>query len=169
MFGIRLLPACDHLSRARLHGWFSRERRHQLSGRALVEQSLHADHQRACRDQEEGKLPTDRSKWTVDRAADEWMQRRLVEGRAENTIRTDRERLQMIRRYFGTRRIVEPSATRVLFSASTLRITLEENHANDADCLEPCSRSWSYRLSKRGGTSGCSRSDPTSRDGCLKR
>ena len=64
-------------------------------------------YQRACRDQEEGKLPTDRSKWTVDRAADEWMQRRLVEGRAENTIRTDRERLQMIRRYFGTRRIVD--------------------------------------------------------------
>ena len=62
-------------------------------------------YQKALKDLEEGRLPSDRGKLPFDKAADDWMRRRVLDGKADNTIRTDRERLQPVRAYFGATRL----------------------------------------------------------------
>jgi integrase len=63
--------------------------------------------QLAQREYEEGRLPSTKAKLTLNKAADNWMERRTLDGKAENTIRTDRERLQPVRKYFGQRRLLD--------------------------------------------------------------
>jgi integrase len=57
---------------------------------------------KALKDHEEGRLPSDRGKLAFSKAADDWMLRRALDGKAENTLRTDRERLKPVKQYFGT-------------------------------------------------------------------
>jgi integrase len=61
--------------------------------------------QKAIQAQQEGHLPTDKAKWSFEKAAAEWVSMREGEQLAENTKRIERERLKPLREAFSGRRL----------------------------------------------------------------
>lgn len=63
--------------------------------------------------QKKGLLPSDRGKLKFSEASQDWLRRRVEDGLAENTIRTDKERLVPVTKAFGEVRLKDFTMERI--------------------------------------------------------
>jgi integrase len=60
-----------------------------------------------------GQLPSERAKQPFSKAAEDWIGRRMLEKLADNTVRTDRERLQPLKKHFGDTKLGKINAEHI--------------------------------------------------------